>query len=215
MTKKKVGIFILLIAVLAIFLLKNTMSIDLSIENLKEFINNNPLSTIIFLALWILRLVLLIPGVTLTVLGGLVFAPIEAFVLSMVGLVISDSIMFVLGRTPLFSKKREEIKEKNLELFKLIDMYNYKFLAIGVMCPIAPTDLICYLSSYLGLPYRKYILTFILANIPAVTMYSLIGQSFENSIYNTIFLVATLALTGILTIKIWNKMRKSVDTTYE
>lgn len=70
---------------------------------------------------------------------------------------------------------------------------------------------ICYMSSYLGLPYRKYIITFIIANIPAVILYSFIGESFNSSIYNVIFIIITLIIIAIVSLKLWNDMKIAIN----
>lgn len=137
--------------------------------------------------------------------------PAQAFFLSLVGLTLNGTLMFLLGKSGLFKKKRDSLKEKHFDIIKLIESYNYKFLALGIICPIAPTDVICYMFSCLGIPYRKYIVTFIIANIPAVVLYSLIGESFNGSIYNTIFIVITLIIIAIVSLRLWNDMKITIN----
>ncbi|MBC5624697.1 VTT domain-containing protein [Clostridium sp. NSJ-49] len=184
--------------------------IDLSIENLKMIIKGNNIAYLIFLGIWIIRLIAFIPGVNLMLLGGLIFSPIEALILSLLGLVLSDTLVFILGKMDLFEGIKNKIKKKYKDIYKLVEEENHKILAIGVLCPVAPTDVICYLSSYLGLGYRRFIITFIIANIPAVSLYSFLGDSFSNSIYNTVFIIITLIVTSIITIKKWNKLKLNI-----
>lgn len=191
--------------------MKNEIKVEFTIENLKEWVDKSSMAVFLFLSLWILRLIIFIPGITLTILGGLVFLPVQAFFLSLVGLTLSGTLVFLVGKKRLFKKKRDRLKEKHLDIINLIETYNYKFLALGVICPIAPTDVICYMSSYLGLPYRKYIITFIIANIPAVILYSLIGESFNSSIYNVIFIIITLIIIAIVSLKLWNDMKIAIN----
>lgn len=191
--------------------MKNEIKVEFTIENLKEWVDKSSMAVFLFLSLWILRLIIFIPGITLTILGGLVFLPVQAFFLSLVGLILSGTLVFLVGKKRLFKKKRDRLKEKHLDIINLIETYNYKFLALGVICPIAPTDVICYMSSYLGLPYRKYIITFIIANIPAVILYSLIGESFNSSIYNVIFIIITLIIIAIVSLKLWNDMKIAIN----
>ena len=183
------------------------LAMDLSIQGLRKFVEQMPMASAVFVGLWIARLVLMIPGVTLTLLGGLMFTPTEAFTLSLIGLVLSDTLIYAVGRINIFSKFKENLKEKHEDIFALIEEYNYKFLALGVLCPVAPTDVICYLSSYFGLGYIKYIITFILANIPSLLLYSFLGESFGDSIYSTLFIVITLAIIGVMSLRIWNKLK--------
>ena len=184
--------------------------IDLSIENLKMIIKGSNIAYLIFLGIWIIRLIAFILGVSLMLLGGLIFSPIEALILSLLGLVLSDTLVFILGKMDLFEGIKNKIKKKYKDIYKLVEEENHKILAIGVLCPVAPTDVICYLSSYLGLGYRRFIITFIIANIPAVSLYSFLGDSFSNSIYNTVFIIITLIVTSIITIKKWNKLKLNI-----
>ena len=184
--------------------------IDLSIENLKMIIKGSNIAYLIFLGIWIIRLIAFIPGVSLMLLGGLIFSPIEALILSLLGLVLSDTLVFILVKMDLFEGIKNKIKKKYKDIYKLVEEENHKILAIGVLCPVAPTDVICYLSSYLGLGYRRFIITFIIANIPAVSLYSFLGDSFSNSIYNTVFIIITLIVTSIITIKKWNKLKLNI-----
>lgn len=125
--------------------MKNEIKVEFTIENLKEWVDKSSMAIFLFLSLWILRLIIFIPGITLTILGGLVFLPVQAFFLSLVGLILSGTLVFLVGKKRLFKKKRDRLKEKHLDIINLIETYNYKFLALGVICPIAPTDVICYM----------------------------------------------------------------------
>lgn len=209
--KKKIiyGISILAAIILLISVSLDGVSIEGIINNLNSAINAEIIKPSVFVGLWIIRLVAAIPGVTLTILGGLMFSPGEAVFLSLTGLVISDSLVFLVGKSGLFKGFRNKLIKKHGDVLELIEKYNYKFLALGVLCPVAPTDAICYLSAYLGIGYFKYILTFILANLPAVFLYSYVGESFQDSIWNTLFIVVTIVVTGIVSLRVWNKLKNS------
>lgn len=212
--KKILYTTIIFITVVLVYIFMNSnISLDFSISNLRVWVGNSQLAPVIFIALWIIRLVAFIPGMTLMLLGGIIFSPLEAFILSLIGLVISDSLVFLLGKARLFKGFRNNLNKKYSDILILIQKYDYKFLALGVLCPVAPTDAICYLSSYLGIGYLKYIFTFIIANTPALILYSYLGESFQDSIYNTIFIIVTLLATGLLSLKVWNKLKyKAMNT---
>lgn len=90
----------------------------------------------------------------------------------------------------------------------LIEEYSYKILAVGVLCPVAPTDVIVFLSSYVGMKLSKFLLIFITANIPALFLYSYLGESFQGSSMNSIFIIVTLAISGMLYIRLWNDLKR-------
>ncbi|NFS26709.1 TVP38/TMEM64 family protein, partial [Clostridium sporogenes] len=85
--------------------------------------------------------------------------------------------------------------------------YNFRFLALGIICPIAPTDVICFLSSSLGLSYIKYILTIIISNIPIIGLYSYMGINYKESSLSVIILCLTISVLALYTMKIWNILK--------
>lgn len=209
--RKKVlyGISILDSIILLFIIFNDGMTIEANINNLRQGIDVGIIRPSVFILLWLIRLVAAIPGVTLTILGGLMYSPAEAIVLSLMGLVLSDTLVFLLGRSNLFKGFRDKLTKKHGDVMNLIEKYNYKFLALGVLCPVAPTDAICYFSAYLGIGYFKYIATFILSNLPTVFLYSYIGGSFQDSIWNTVFIVLTIIASGLMSLKVWNKLKNN------
>ena len=167
-----IAVFILIVIVIAIFLFKDKISLNFSIEELRRVIESKRFSELIFIGIWSLRLILFIPGVTLMLLGGIIFEPSKAFLLSMTGVVISDILVFLLAKSKLLDKIRSKLTNKYPEIISLIKEYSYKILGVGVLCPVAPTDVIVFLSSYVGMKFSKFLLVFITANIPALFLYS-------------------------------------------
>ena len=107
----------------------------------------------------------------------------------------------------MFEGFRNKMVNKYPDLIALVEAYNYKILFVGVLCPVAPTDVLVFLSSYLGMSYSKFAVIFTIANIPALLLYSYLGESFQTSIYNSIFIIVTLIASALLTIKLWNELR--------
>ena len=205
--KKLIYIFsacvLAVLLVLGISMIGKEVNIDFSLESLRGWIEGNPLSEVFFISLWSIRLIAFIPGVTLMLLGE----PNKAFVLSLLGIVISDAIVFAIAKVKILSGLRKRIENKYPEVISLLEAYNYKILGIGVLCPVAPTDAIVFLSSYMGISFSKFLLVFIGANLPALFLYSYLGQSFDGSIFNTIMIVVTLTITGIFSVKLWNELK--------
>lgn len=212
--KKLIYIFsacvLTVLLILGISMIGKEVNIDFSLESLRGWIEGNPLSEVFFIGLWSIRLIAFIPGVTLMLLGGLIFEPNKAFVLSLLGIVISDAIVFAIAKVKILSGLRKRIENKYPEVISLLEAYNYKILGIGVLCPVAPTDAIVFLSSYMGISFSKFLLVFIGANLPALFLYSYLGQSFDGSIFNTIMIVVTLTITGIFSVKLWNELKRKL-----
>ena len=198
-------ILLLIISLILIIGISNGISLD--IDSLRDYIDSSKYSEIIFIAIWCIRLISFIPGVTLMILGGLIFEAEEAIILSLIGVVLSGIIVFAIAKMDIFNGLREKINKKHPEIMELIESYNYKILAVGVLCPIAPTDVIVFVSSYMGINFKKFVLIFSLANIPAIYLYSYLGDSFNGSIINTIMIIVTLIITGFFSSRLWKKMR--------
>ncbi|ENK1242410.1 TVP38/TMEM64 family protein [Clostridium botulinum] len=206
--KKYLGFTLVIVWVISLYIFNNYDFIQIIIEFIKEYsISNEAGTMIIFILLWIVRLPILLPGFILIILGGTLFGTINGFLLSMIGMVLSESLIYVIAK--LFSNFniRNLINKKYNYIEPLIRKYNFRFLALGIICPIAPTDVICFLSSSLGLSYIKYILTIIISNIPIIGLYSYMGINYKESSLSVIILCLTISVLALYTMKIWNSLK--------
>lgn len=210
--KLKKKIVIVAIWILSIYILNQNHILSLDMDALKQFIaGNTKYAMLLFVALWVVRLPIFIPGVTLMILGGIFFNPITGFLLSMIGMVLSETLVYVFSKIFSSGKINQYLESKYPEVKSLLEIYNYKFLALGIICPIAPTDAICVLSAAVGLKYTTYILTIIISNIPLILLYSLIGISFSKSLLSFVLVVISFVLSSIVSIKIWNSLKQKAE----
>ncbi|MDZ5471455.1 VTT domain-containing protein [Bacillus sp. 31A1R] len=210
MKKKMVIVFIW---ILAIYILKKNHLLTLDLTSLQHFISNHTHESIlIFVGLWVIRLFILIPGVTLMILGGICFNPLIGFVLSMIGMIVSETIVYLLSKTYFSKYIKVHLERKHPEIMALLDTYNYKFLGLGIICPLAPTDVICFLSASVGLKYWKYLLTVLIANTPMMLLYSFVGTSLNESILGIAFVILSFGVVAIISIKIWYNIKRRVES---
>ncbi len=206
--KKYLGFTLVIVWVISLYIFNNYDFIQIIIEFIKEYsISNEAGTMIIFISLWIVRLPILLPGFILIILGGTLFGTINGFLLSMIGMVLSESLIYIIAK--LFSNFniKNLINKKYNYIEPLIRKYNFRFLALGIICPIAPTDVICFLSSSIGLSYIKYILTIIISNIPIIGLYSYMGINYKESSLSVIILCLTISALALYTMKIWNSLK--------
>ncbi|MED3514040.1 VTT domain-containing protein [Bacillus subtilis] len=198
---------------LAIYIAKEYHLLSLDMDDLQEFISlNTKYAMLLFIALWIIRLLFFIPGVTLMFLGGVCFDPVVSFILSMAGIFLSETLVYVFSRMFSSGNMIKDLERKYPELKKLLETYNYKFLALGMICPIAPTDVVCFLSAAVGIKYTTYILTVIVTNIPLLIFSSFIVINFSESLMGTVLVVASFVLVSIISIKMWNTLKHKQST---
>jgi uncharacterized membrane protein YdjX (TVP38/TMEM64 family) len=210
--KKKSKFLIILIWITLIIILKKYNIITFDMVTLKRYLQGNgKYAMAIFLLLWMARLLIFIPGTVFMILGGIYFGPVSGFLLSLIGIIASESILYLVAKTFLGEKLKLSINKKYPNIGPMIEIYNHKFLALGILCPIAPAYAVTILTVTTGISYVKFILTVFLANIPLILMYSLIGISFTKSIYSMALISATIIIFVLFSINIWNKLMKKAN----
>ena len=180
-----------------------------NMDNLNQFFNRcGNYKTLIFIALSSLRIVALIPSAVFMVLGGVIFNPFKGILLTLISVILSETIVYVTSRILVSSSVQNLFVNKYPKLYELLLKNNTKILAIGILCPISPSDVACFLASSTGLSYRKFILTVIISNIPMMILYGLLGNSFLSSGTNTIMILAIIIVISIYSIYLWNKEQR-------
>lgn len=202
---------VLFLWVALIAILKKYNIISMNIDTTKQYLKHyGNFSELIFIGLWSVRLLAFIPGFIFMVLGGIYFGPIKGFLLSMIGITLSQSLIYVVSKKVSWSRTKGAIENQYPNVIPLFKKYNYKLLILGIVCPIAPTDAICYLSTSIGISYLKYITTVVSVNAPLVLIYSYIGKGFSNSMYTISIIGISLIFIAAFSIKIWERMKSQV-----
>ncbi|WP_245622819.1 VTT domain-containing protein [Lysinibacillus contaminans] len=91
------------------------------------------------------------------ILGGVYFGSIEGSLLSTVGIVLSETLVYIFSRSFAGNKMKTFLENRHPELNDLFKTYNYKFLALGIICPIALADVICFLSASIGKIFNLHV----------------------------------------------------------
>ncbi|MEG0383193.1 MAG: VTT domain-containing protein [Solibacillus sp.] len=205
--KKK--IIIIAIWLLIIYVLKELNLFSFDMDTLKDFIDENEhFAYYLFIGLWLLRLFFFIPGTMLMILGGISFSPMEAFILSTIGMALSTTLIYIISISFASQRMNNYLAKRHPEMKDLLETYNYKFLALGIIFPVAPADVISFLSASVGIKYVTYIFTILIASTPLRLLYSFIGTSLGESKVGLVFGIVSLVLVFIASIKIWNTVKK-------
>ncbi|WP_420535150.1 TVP38/TMEM64 family protein [Bacillus siamensis] len=208
--KLKNKIVLLCIWFLGIYCLKELDLLSFDMNDVTDFISGHAeYAMLLFLALWVVRLLFFIPGMTLMFLGGICFDPMVSILLSLAGLFISETLVYLFSRKFASEKTTQLLEDKYPDLKVLLEEYNYKFLALGMLCPAAPTDVICFLSAAAGLKYSVYMLTVLLSNIPVIVLSSFVVINFSESFAGIALIIVSFILITVLTVRIWNRMKQN------
>lgn len=180
-----------------------------NMDNLNQvFISCGSFKVLIFIALSSLRIVALIPSAVFMILGGVIFNPFVGVLLTLISVVLSETIVYLTSKILVSSGIQNLFVNKYPKLYELLLKNNTKILAIGILCQIAPSDVACFLASSTGVTYRKFILTVVIANMPMMILYSFLGNSFLSFGDNTILIAGVIILISIYFIYLWNKEKR-------
>lgn len=200
-------LFIIIMWIIAgVFLYKEGL-ITTDIHKINSILGSNPLKMVlIFITLSTLRVVFFIPQTVFIILGSIVFGPYEGFLLSFISLILSQSIMYFIGRYLRNLILGKDFIEKNEGIINQIRKYGYKFLALGIMCPVTPSDMITLSAGCIELNYFKSIVTIALADGPMIFLYGIIGEGFKNSMVFSILSILVVVGISYYTWQFWNKI---------
>lgn len=210
----RIGRKLLIIAIwtaLIYILFKNNLLTG-NLDNLNQFLNNcGSYKELIFVALAVFRIAALIPSAVFMILAGIIFTPVEGTVLTFISVVLSETIVYIISKILISSDLQNYLIRRNPKLYRLLLKNNTKILAIGILCPLAPSDAVCFLAGSTGLSYGKFILTIVIANMPMMILYSFLGSYVISSFSNTIMISVIIAMMSIYSIYLWNKEQRSAD----
>jgi uncharacterized membrane protein YdjX (TVP38/TMEM64 family) len=180
-----------------------------NIDNLNQFFDESgSYKTLIFVALSSLRIVALIPSAVFMVLGGIIFNPFESILLTLISIIISETMVYVASKVLVSSQIQSYLINKYPKLYELLLRNNTRILSLGILCPIAPSDVACFLASSTGISYRKFMTTVVFSSMPMIILYSFLGNNVVSSANNTIIIAGIIILISLYSIYLWNRAQR-------
>ena len=160
--KKTLYIWIaIVVAVLTLYFINKDL---FDISFLKEYVNDNR-ALVITVYLLILTFVGLtfIPSTPFAVAGVLLFDPVEAYAINLIGIVSSSVIVYYFTRYLRLDNWIESKYPVQIEkIKKALRRKELPIIAGWSFFPVVPTDLIIYVSSSLRIPFWKCVIGIII-----------------------------------------------------
>lgn len=181
---RKIQVVAIVCFILAITVILLTRSGNFSVDSITENAQGNPRKSIVSLILLfaIKSLTIVIPLPSLYVASGILFSPIKAVIISYLGLAITLTIPFVLGRWS-GSDEMDYIKKKYPKIDKVIEIQDRnEFLASFVIRLIGwfPCDVLSFYFGACRTNYLKYITSSLLGCSIGVITNTLLGDVILN-----------------------------------
>lgn len=208
---KKNKLFLLIILWLIIIgILYYTGILTTDVDKISNIIKLSPVKMqLIFILISTIRVVFFIPQTVFIIIGSIIFGPYVGFLLSLCSLVFAQSIMFFIGKYLNKELLGDDFSIKHNNIINILSHYGYKILALGIVCPVTPSDLITASAACIKLNYIKSIIIIVLADAPMIFLYSFLSSGIEGSYLFKVLALVTIVFISYYSFRIWNKINKS------
>ena len=203
------GIIFLFWALILLIFFKYQLYND-GVHKITFFFNTYPkYSTSLFLMFATLRIFTLVPCTVFIIIAGMLFSPLEAFILTTISNLLSEILLFLFTKLTFGMSYQNKIIDKYPKIYKVIEKNNVQILALGISSPVVPSDVICFFSVLAGISFNKYVLTVFLADTPVILLYTFLGISIKYSIYVFLVTFVGIVLFSYFNFKKWNNQIKA------
>jgi uncharacterized membrane protein YdjX (TVP38/TMEM64 family) len=137
-----------------------------------------PLGSMIFIFIYILACVLLLPGSVLTLGAGAVFGVVEGFIAVLIGATLGATCAFLVGRylTRDWVSRRIAASEKFKAIDEAVAREGWKIVFLTRLSPVFPFNLLNYAFGLTRVSLKHYFFASWIGMIPGTLMYVYIGS---------------------------------------
>jgi len=169
----------------------------------------------VFILLWIAASVLFLPGLAITIVGGLVFGAVWGTVWTTVGANLGAVAAFLIGRYAARGMV-EGLVEKNQALKKIdegVKRQGWRMLMVTRLLPIFPFNVQNYVYGLTDIPLRTYVLVTLPCMLPATIAFNFAAGSVRTGdLGKTLWYLGIAAVFFVLLSLVPGWVRKRYDT---
>lgn len=166
---------------------------------------------LLYIAIFAIAPVLFLPGLPITVAGGLAFGPLWGTVYASIGSTLGAGLAFLVARY--FA--REAVSELLGERWKRIDEgvaeRGWVFVAITRLIPLFPFNLLNYAFGLTRIPFASYLIASWLFMLPGTAAYVIFSSSLLDLIKGDLsptFLIGLVLLAAVFLVPFFYRRRK-------
>ncbi len=215
MKKSTLKFIVFVVAVSAIFVMVRLTGLDEYVDQkrLSEWIDGfGPWGPLIFILIYSIAPSLMLPGLPITVLGGMLFGPLWGVVYVEIGATIGASIAFLFARYMGRGWVRDVIGEGRLrELDREVERQGWKIVAFTRLIPIFPFNLLNYAFGLTGIRFSHYVLSTFVFMLPGATAYVVFASSLLDLVKGRVsarFIIGVVLVVLVSLIPVIYRMRK-------
>jgi uncharacterized membrane protein YdjX (TVP38/TMEM64 family) len=165
------------ILALAVFILCAIAFQQHSLEIIELIDELGWLAPVLFIVIYCLATLLLLPTMVLTLAGGAIFGPVFGLLLNLIGATTGAGLAFLITRYLAYDWFSNKKGEKLNQLIAGVDEKGWLFVALLRLIPIVPFNLVNYGMGITGIKFRLYLITTFIFLIPAEIIYTYFGYA--------------------------------------
>lgn len=212
-SKHVIMVLLAIVIVLSVYFCKTSGMVEnCTPENMKSYISSfGILAPIIYIAMFTIVPLTLVPDAILAVAGGVVFGVGLGTLYTIIGAVCGGTLSFFISR--LFGRGfvQNLIKGKAEWFEDGIEKRGFLFIFMLRLIPLVPFDVISYGAGLSKIKYKDFILATSIGIIPGVWVYTNLGDKSGN-LFSVEFLGSTVALVLLMIFSYFIKKRISIKT---
>ena len=181
-TKKKNIIKLTLFAGVIIFLITliklTGLNEYLDKERLHSWIKGfGPWGPLVYILIYSITPSLFLPGLPVTIAGGLAFGPVYGTLFAIVGATIGACLAFLVARYFARSQVESLLEGKLKKIEEGVEKKGWIFVAITRLIPIFPFNLLNYAFGLTKIKFSHYAITSFICMLPATATYVVLSSS--------------------------------------
>lgn len=150
---------------------------DFELRNLRSLIQSyGVLAPLIFILLYILSVVLFLPGAVLTISGGLIFGPFWGVLYNICGAVIGASLAFLIARYLARDVVAAKTNNRLQQLMDGVEKEGWRFVAFVRLVPLFPFNLLNYALGLTPISLFHYVWASAVFMLPGTIAYTYLGS---------------------------------------
>ncbi len=164
----------------------------------------------VMLAIQVLQIIVaIIPGEPIELLMGLMYGTVGGMALTLLGIVIGQTIVFFLVKRFGISFAGKFVNVKKFEELSFIKNASKRDSLIFILffIPGTPKDVLTYFAGFTGIPFLRFVILSTLARIPSIITSTWAGASIgDGDFMKTVIIFAVTGVLGLAGIYINNKI---------
>jgi len=142
------------------------------------------LAPVLFLIIYCMATLMLLPTMVLTLAGGAIFGPVIGTLLNLFGATLGAALAFLTTRHLAYDWCARKKGERLNKLIAGVEQRGWLFVALLRLFPIIPFNLVNYGLGITGIKFRLYLITTFIFLIPAEIIYTYFGYAGMDALAN-------------------------------